>query len=188
MLKISAAVIGTLFGVSVHALYKAAANEELPLDAGQSFLSFSETQSFTYHDALMIELTRQLHDDGGVSPVVASKFIWNSIGSNYAHDHAASDRWIAMVRWRNTWGAAPRGSFPVTLFGPNEYWSTAHFAGSLQSVQADIAEAIDSYSDDITESDAARILMANVSAADRRLRKRAATLGVAVTADGNFSI
>lgn len=182
MPKITAAALGTLFGLSVHALYKAARADEIPITAAEPFVSFSEMRSFSYLDALMIELTRQLQDDGGIPAAVAAGFVWNAIGHGIDDwsrpGSAGNDHWIAMLRWRNTWFDGPRGSIPVTILGMKEYWSTAHFGGSLQTVQADIAEAIKSYSDDHPDSDAARIVMANVSAADRRLRKRAAEMGI----------
>lgn len=180
MSKIAASALSALFGLSAQALYKAARADELPVIVDdRSFLAFSTGQQFTHLDALMIELTRQLQDDGGISPAVASRFVWNSIGvGDWSANARRADHWIAMVRWRNTWGSAPRGSWPITLLGPKEYWSTAHFAGSFSAIQGEIAEAIETYSADHPDSDAARILMTNVSAADRRLRKRAAEMGI----------
>lgn len=74
----------------------------------------------------------------------------------------------------------PRASFPVTLFGSAEYWSSAHFSGTLAHINRDIAEYVSSVESDHPDSDPARIILTNVSAADRRLRKRAAALNIRV--------
>jgi hypothetical protein len=90
----------------------------------------------------------------------------------------APDFWLAVTASRNTWGDHPRGSWPVTGFGPNEYWAELHFTGSFGEVTGEIAIWIGRDQVQHPDSDPARIILANVSAADRRLRKRAAELGI----------
>jgi hypothetical protein len=69
----------------------------------------------------------------------------------------------------------------VTTFGALEYWSSAHFSGGLSDINRDITDYISRDKRDHPDSDPARIILTNVSVADRRLRKRAASLGTQIT-------
>lgn len=163
-------------------MHELALKDEIPLVVSESFRIFSNQDVFTYGDVLGIEVARQLHDDGGMPLADAAKLVWSagvavlweSLGKG-----SPKDFWIAVVRHRNTWTpSTPRGSFPVTLFGALEYWSSAHFSGMLADINRDIADYVSRVERDHPDSDPARIILTNVSAADRRLRKRAAALGI----------
>jgi hypothetical protein len=137
---------------------------------------------FEYADALAIEVARQLHDDSGV-PLREGLRIASYTGAvskyfDHRTDHG--DFWIAVAAARNDWGDGDRGKTHVTSFGPNEFWSTMHFAGAFENVAGDINGWM---MVDAREYGAmpARIIMANVSTADRRLRKRADDLGIKIT-------
>ena len=163
-------------------MHELALKNEIPLTASESFRIFSNQDMFTYGDVLMIEVARQLHDDGGMPMADASKLVWNAgvaAGLEKSGGGVSHDFWIAVVRHRNTWNpSTPRGSFPVTLFGASEYWSSAHFSGTLADINREIAEYVSTTERDHPDSDPARIVLTNASAADRRLRKRAAALGI----------
>jgi hypothetical protein len=135
---------------------------------------------YPYAAALGIEVARQLHDDSGV-PLAEGLRISSYTGAvrGFFGHSGADDFWIAIVAARNDWGDGPRGTWPVTGFGPQEFWSTMHFAGTFDQV---IAAIKDWMTGDASEYGAspARIFMANVSTADRRLRKRAAALGIQI--------
>jgi hypothetical protein len=179
---LKASEIAPLFNWSLVHMHKLALKDEIPLVVSESFRIFSNQDAFTYGDVLGIEVARQLHDDGGMPLDDAAKLVW-SAGVAVLWESSAKgaprDFWIAVVRHRNTWTPSrPRGSFPVTLFGPLEYWSSAHFSGLLADINRDIADYISRDERDHPDSDPARIILTNVSAADRRLRKRAADIGV----------
>ena len=157
----------------------------MPLIADDPFFNFFQKQEFTYREALMVELARQIEDDAGLPAKAATRFVENAI-SGYFEAGTTADFWIAMVRCRNTWGEAPRGSWPVTKFGPKEYWDTAHFSGTYLAVTGSIAQYFQSLQAEQPDADPARIVLANVSTADRRLRKRAADHGIAVVS-GEFA-
>jgi hypothetical protein len=140
-------------------------------------------REFTYLDALEIEVARQLADKDGVPLTEAVQLTsYTSAVGHYAqrsyNGTGAPDFWLAVTASRNTWGDHPRGSWPVTGFGPNEYWAELHFTGSFGEVTGEIAIWIGRDQVQHPDSDPARIILANVSAADRRLRKRAAELGI----------
>jgi len=175
---LSSLQIAPLFNWSEVRLHELALNDEIPLIASESFRVFSHENAFTYRDILAIEVVRQMHDDGGIPMTTASKLVQNA-GIDARADGA--DHWIAIVRYRNTWGGSTdRSSLPVTETGPGEYWSSAHFSGSFAEVSKLIADDIGNTAKNDPDSDPARIFMANVSTADRRLRKRAAALGIQV--------
>jgi hypothetical protein len=175
---LSASQIAPLFNWSTTRMHELAAKNEIPLIASESFRVFSHEDAYTYRDILMIEVARQMHDDGGIPMTTASKLVWNAGVEAREGD---ADYWIAVVRYRNTWGGSTdRGSLPVTEIGPGEYWSSAHFSGSFAEVSRSIADDIGNTAKDIPDCDPARIFMANVSTADRRLRKRAAELGIQI--------
>lgn len=138
---------------------------------------------------LKIEVARQLFDNSGL-PLLESLRIVSYTGAvehydrydckSALHDKAA-DFWAAIVGARNTWvGNDPRGSIEVTSFGSSEFWSTSHYKGSFGFVTGSIKDRLARETIDSPDSDAARVFMVNVSAADRRLRKRAADLGIVV--------
>ena len=175
---LNALQIAPLFNWSVVRLHELALNDEIPLIASESFRVFSHENTFTYRDILAIEVARQMHDDGGIPMTTASKLVQNA-GVDAREDGA--DYWIAIVRYRNTWGGSTdRGSLPVTDIGSGEYWSSAHFSGSFAEVSKSIADDIGTTARDDPDSNPARIFMANVSTADRRLRKRAISLGIQI--------
>lgn len=135
---------------------------------------------YDYAAALSIEIARQLHDDKGL-PLSEGLRLASYTGAvrlflDRSHDE---DFWVAIVGSRNEWGKEPRGAWPVGTFGPAEFWSTMHFAGSFHYIASEIATWMRA---DAREygSVPARIFMANVSTADRRLRKRAADLGIKI--------
>lgn len=134
--------------------------------------------------ALEIEIARQMSDNSGIplnealrlsmyTMAVQSYFAQKSAGSG-----SSQDFWFAVTASRNTWGSAPRGMWPVTSFGPKEYWAEMHYSGSLGTIMGEISESVGRDQVQYPDSDPARIVMCNVSAADRRLRKRAAELGI----------
>lgn len=139
---------------------------------------------FSYADALEIEVARQLSDNSGVPINEALRLgVYAMAVQAYLDGGSAETRgdfWMAVVASRNTWGKSPRGSWPVTGFGPKEYWAELHFTGSLGAITGEISEWIGRDQANHPDSDPARIVMANVSTADRRLRKRAAELGIAI--------
>lgn len=138
---------------------------------------------FDFADALEIEIARQMSDKDGVPLREALRLSAYTMAVNYYLAHkeaggASEDFWLAVTASRNTWGSAPRGAWPVTGFGPGEYWSEMHYTGSLGTIVGEISESIGRDQAQYPDSDPARIFMCNVSAADRRLRKRAADLGI----------
>jgi hypothetical protein len=143
-------------------------------------------RELSYPEALTIETARQLADKDGVPLAEAFRLIVYTMAvENYlarpSNAAGTSDFWLAVTASRNTWGDQPRGSWPVTGFGPTEYWAELHFTGSLGEVTGEIATWIGRDQVQHPDSDPARIILANVSAADRRLRKRAAELGIELT-------
>lgn len=149
----------------------------------ESRLLHSFKREFTFSDALAVEVARQLADKDGVPLTEAFRLIaYTNAIENYAarsyNGNGAPDFWLAVTGSRNTWGASRRGSVPVTGFGPKEYWAELHFTGSFGEVTGEIAIWIGRDQVQHPDSDPARIILANVSAADRRLRKRAAELGI----------
>ncbi len=145
---------------------------------------------FSFSDALEIEIARQMNDNNGVplneafrlsvyTAALASYGVHNTSGSS-------QDFWMAVAASRNTWGTEPRGIWPITGFGPKEYWAELHFTGALGAITSEISEWIGRDRVQHPDSDPARIIMCNVSAADRRLRKRAADLGLKIVG-ANFA-
>lgn len=139
---------------------------------------------FDFSDALEIEVARQMNDNSGVPLHEAFRLCvyTTAVKSYLAHkvsdQYLNQDYWLAVTAARNTWGSAPRGSWPITGFGPKEYWSEMHYTGTLGTIMGDITESIGRDQVHYPDSDPARIVMCNVSAADRRLRKRADELGL----------
>lgn len=151
------------------------------LQEGQS--PHSSNRKFSLPDALAIEVARTLSDKDGVPLVEAFRLIVYTMAVEHYiarsyNGTGAPDFWLAVTASRNTWGASQRGSVPVTSFGPKEYWAELHFTGSFGEVTGEIATWIGRDQVQHPDSDPARIIFANVSAADRRLRKRAADLGI----------
>lgn len=146
--------------------------------------SFSVGPRYRYQfaDALTLEIARQLSDNSGLPLKEALRLIMYTMAVPSFPDAAASgeDFWLGVLSSRNTWGSQPRGSWPVTGFGPKEYWAEMHFAGLLSAVTAEISEWIARDTETYPDSDPARIIMTNVSAADRRLRKRASEMGISI--------
>jgi hypothetical protein len=181
---LKASEIAPLFNWSLVHMHELALKNEIPLVVSESYRVFSNQDAFTYGDVLGIEVARQLHDDGGMPMADAAKLVWSAgvaVLWESLGEGVPNDLWIAVVRHRNTWTpSTPRGSFPVTLFGAVEYWSSAHFSGMLTDINRDIAVYVSATERDHPDSDPARIVLTNVSAADRRLRKRAAALGVRI--------
>lgn len=143
--------------------------------------------AYSYADALAVELARQLSDQYGLPLASALHFV----GYTGAVEHYAVadkrysperkgdyDFWVAVTGARNSWGDDARGSLSVTGFGVSEFWTTMHFHGTFDQVTAQIKSQILRDGIDYSDSDFARLFMANVSAADRRLQKRIGDLGL----------
>ncbi|MGL3106683.1 hypothetical protein [Bradyrhizobium sp. BR 1432] len=139
---------------------------------------------FDFADALEVEIARQMSDNSGVPMNEAFRLSMYTMAAQSflayeaAGNGSSQDFWFAVTASRNTWGSAPRGSWPLTGFGPKEYWAEMHYIGSLGTIMGEISESIGRDQVQYPDSDPARITMCNVSAADRRLRKRAAELGI----------
>lgn len=183
--RLRASEIARMLNLESSELFRLAKDHNAPIICSDTFEQFALQDTFSYADALLCEVAMQLSDDGGMSFADASFLVANaglagffslSIGMLSRSD----DFWTGIARNRNTWGAAPRGSWQVTHFGPSEYWSSAHFAGTLEAITQEIEEYIRRIEIEHPDSDPARIFLTNVSAADRRLRRRAAKLGITV--------
>lgn len=162
------------------------------LTVGDFVLDGPDAQGrYPWTAALALEVARQLADDKGL-PIIAALNIVSYTGAieHYASyspasglaadEKADTDFWAAIVGTRNTWGTEPRSgsSFGVTSFGPGEFWSTSHYHGTFDQMTADIKSRMIRDTIGHSDSDPARVFMVNVSAADRRLRKRAADLKI----------
>lgn len=145
--------------------------------------------AFPTSAALKIEVARQLSDNAGLSMQEALRIVaytggvdgYERYGCRFMLHDKAADFWAAIVGARNSWGdPEPRGSIDVTGFGLAEFWSTSHYKGSFGFVTDSIKDRMSR--EDLTQpdTDPARVFMVNISAADRRLRKRAADLGIAI--------
>ncbi len=162
-----------------------------PFKSGTYYLDGpSPAGKFGYLAALRIEVARQLSDDGWLPFSAAmDAVIYTGALSAYSGDLPAprfapdQDYWVAVLGARTNWGAQPREGWPATGFGPGEVWTQGHFDGTYDVVVGAIKSRIirDTMAADADGNepdDFARVLLANVSAADRRLRKRAAALGI----------
>ena len=148
----------------------------------------SSRGKFNYLAALRIEVARQLSDEGWLSfPAAMDAVVYTGALSAYSSETYAArfnpdrDYWIAVLGARANWGQQPRDDWPVTSFGPDEVWTNGHYDGSYDAVVAAVKsrimrDTISAEADGIEPDDFARMLIANVSAADRRLRKRAVAL------------
>lgn len=144
---------------------------------------------FQFIDALAIEVARQMSDDSGILLKEAVRLVSYTgavtefIGRENPTQSAAkadSDFWLSVLGARASWGDQPRGKWPVTGFGPGECWHRMHFTGAFDAITTCMLEWMQHDEAEWPDSDPARIFMANVSAADRRLRKRAGELGITV--------
>lgn len=150
---------------------------------------------FPLSAALAIEIARQLSDEGGIPLVAAFKLIVYTGALRHfeqragektrAEDRPDRDLWVAVLGARNTWGNSPREGWPVSGFGADECWAYGHYEGTYDAITAAIKsrmirDTVGADMDDIEPSDFARVFMVNVSAADRRLHKRAADLGIKI--------
>lgn len=141
-------------------------------------------RDFDFSDALEIEIARQMSDNAGVPLGEALRLSAYATAVNCYFAQKKSDAgsrqdfWLAVTASRNTRGSEARGSLPVTGFGPGEYWAEMHYTGSFGAIMGEISESIGRDQILHPDSDPARIFMANVSAAERRLRKRAVDLGI----------
>ena len=144
-------------------------------------------ERFSFADALEIEVARQLHDDSGVPLTEGLRLAAYTMAVRSFLDaqsaDSSSDFWLAVTSTRNTWGNEPPGSWPITGFGPKEYWAEMHYVGSLGAIMGDILLSFGQDQVSYPNSDPARIVMTNVSAAYRRLRKRAIHFGVEIRGD-----
>ncbi|TFV75843.1 hypothetical protein E4K64_14755 [Bradyrhizobium frederickii] len=149
-------------------------------DPAPKAIGFSGRYNFA--DALEIEIARQMSDKAGVplNEAFRLSMYTMAVQSFLSHRSVTSgslvDFWFAVAASRNTWGSAPRGMWPVTGFGAREYWAEMHYTGSLVVIMEEITQSIGRDQAHYPDSDPARIVMCNISAADRRLRKRAAEL------------
>jgi hypothetical protein len=144
--------------------------------------------NFSYGDALAIEIARQLSDYCGLALPEALRVVFytDAVGGyrNYGVAHVAkalTDFWAAIVGARNTLKTkGVRGSIEITGFGEEEFWSTSHFHGSFDQIVSGIKDMMTQDGFEYPDTDFSRVFMANVSAADRRLRQRARDLGIPV--------
>jgi hypothetical protein len=155
--------------------------------------SFS-SKRYSYRDALAIEIARQMNDDSGICggpSVLEGLRIVSYTGAvplyfdyTVSQPHVAkalTDCWLAVFSSRHSCDEWGRGkSVPVTSFGASEYWSSMHVVGSFDQVTREIKQAMTDDTLRYPDTDPGRVFMANVSAADRRLRKRASDLGIHV--------
>ena len=134
-------------------------------------------ERFRFADALEIEVARQLHDDFGVPLTEGLRLAAYTMAVRSFLDaqsaDSSSDFWLAVTSTCNTWGNEPPGSWPITGFGPKEYWAEMHYVGSLGAIMGDILLSFGQDQVSYPDFYPARIVMTNVSAAYRRLRKRA---------------
>ena len=157
------------------------------------FLNRDSRGNFPGYAALFVEIARQLADDNGLPLLAALKFVsYTGAIKHFAshdghHSHptrrADTDLWVGVLGIRSNWGGSPRDGWPVTGFGPRECWMLGHYDGTFDQVTAAVKsrmvrDTVDV--DGIDLADHARLFMTNVSAADRRLRKRAKELGIAL--------
>lgn len=152
------------------------------------------TDRYSYGDALAVEIARQLNDDSGISSgpsVLESLRVVSYAGAvplyfEYlsAAPHLAkalTDFWLAVSSSRNSCDESSRmESIRVTNFGPAEYWSNMHFAGSFSQVIEQVRQWMTRETTEYPDADPSRLFMANVSAADRRLRARAEEIGIRI--------
>jgi hypothetical protein len=183
--RIRASEIAQALNLDLCELFKLAKNDDLPIICSEAYEQFMLQDTFSYAEALLCEVTMQLSDDGGMPFADASALVANAgLIAFFAMPAGAlprsDDFWMGIARNRNTWGTTRRGSWPVTHFGQSEYWSSAHFAGTLEVITREIRDFFQREEIEHPDSDPARIFLTNVSAADRRLRHRAAKLGMAV--------
>ena len=139
---------------------------------------------FSYADALEIEVARQMSDHFGIPIQEALRLSCYAAALKEYSERAqtasgrSQDFWFAVAASRNSRGSSQIGTVPVTRFGPKEYWAEEHYTGTLGAVVGAISEAIGRDQCLHPDSDPARIFMTNISAADRRLCKRAAEMGL----------
>jgi hypothetical protein len=183
--RLRASEFARTLNLELSELFRLAKDQDAPILCSDTFEQFALQDTFSYADALLCEVSMQLSDDGGMSFADASILIANAGLAGFFSLPTgvlsrSNDFWTGIACNRNTWGAAPRGSWKVTHFGPSEYWSSAHFAGTLEAVTREIREYIEREEIEHPDTDPTRIFLTNVSAADRRLRRRAAKFGIAV--------
>jgi len=136
---------------------------------------------YRYSDALAVEVARQLSENNGIcaGPRMEEAIQFAAYAGAvafYLEDSAAplsGDYWAAVVSTRN---AAPNATTA-------EYWSSMRFTGTLDQIMREISASLAREAADYPEAAPSRVFMVNVSAADRRLRKRAAALGIALSID-----
>lgn len=154
--------------------------------------SLSGWTRYRYADALSVEVSRQISDRNGITLEAAREIIVGSdairsflnvrsvsTGSEWS-DNPKADFWVGSVFFRNTWPAHKRRKTEVSSFGPTEFWSSDHFSGTIEFVTKEIERWIEHTAEQYPDADPARIFLVNVSAADRRLRRRAEQFGIRV--------
>ncbi|MGE0565818.1 MAG: hypothetical protein AB7O50_15025 [Pseudolabrys sp.] len=160
------------------------------------FLNQDSRGEFPATSALAIEIARQLSDDSGLPLLAALDAVQytGAIGHFAGHEgrrsqptrRADTDFWVGVLGIRSDWGTSSREGWPVTGFGPGECWMKGHYDGTFDQVTAAIKsrmvrDTVDP--DDVDAADHARLFMTNVSAAARRLSKRAKDLGIEINID-----
>jgi hypothetical protein len=149
-------------------------------------------KGFSLSAALAIEVARQLADDGGIPLIAALKtVIYTGAVSLFPDDDippqelANNDFWVAVLGTRSDWwGESPRVGWPETAFGPSEVWLKSHYEGTFDHVTTAIkirmADDAAGAMEGAADVDSSRVFMTNVSAAARRLRKRAHGMGLEI--------
>ena len=129
---------------------------------------------YRFSDALAVEVARQLSENNGIcaGPRMEEAIRFASHAGAVAFyleasaEQSSGDFWAAVVSTRNSAANAK----------PAEYWSSLRFTGSLDQIMNEMNASLAREAADYPEAEPSRVFMVNVSAADRRLRKRAAAL------------
>lgn len=139
-------------------------------------------RNFTFADALAIEIARTLGDGLHVPLKHALRLMtyagaiegYQQFDGEVGIDHSIGDFWFAVMGLRADFADSQdrRGSIPVGTFGPSEFLVTAHFAGPMHQIAAEINGRMVRDEAGGEPVDPAWTVFANVSAAARRLRSR----------------
>lgn len=137
----------------------------------------------TYADALAIFVARQFGDDWGI-PLDQALRLTSHAGSiegflDYqpavgTRNRTLSDFWSAIIQI-----VVANKDHAKSGIGPKEYRVAGHYTGPLHQISAEITHRL-STDEDCFDGEPTRILLVNVSAADRRLRKWAEGLGIGI--------
>lgn len=159
--------------------------DDYPLLPGIHLASeISLGKRLAYADALAIFVARQFGDDWGIPLGRALRltayagsirgFLNYQPTSNINH-RALNDFWAAILQITFV-----NSDFSKSGIGPKEERISGHYTGPLHQVSAEIAHRI-STDETALDGEPTRVLLVNVSAADRRLRQRAKELGIVIS-------